>query len=177
MLLCSGARSCSPAEDGSLPAIASASCSWSRKTYEGLIQTQVAKGADERAIGAEHVDLRQLLRHEKPGCDRRSDEAQQKAEPLKCITVTEGQKDGEIDITVRGAWLHTILFEIPVLAIVNGVYFRNVCKNPPWAEGRERLQHKMALVLDAPDLRSSVSPSTERVVGFPTPGTRRWSRR
>ncbi len=72
--------------------------------------------------------------------------------PLKCITVTEGQKDGEIDITVRGAWLHTILFEIPVLAIVNEVYFRNVCKNPPWAEGRERLQHKMALVLDAPDL-------------------------
>ena len=73
--------------------------------------------------------------------------------PGRCIAVTEGQKDGEIDITVRGPWLHTILFEIPVLAIVNEVYFRNVCKNPGWAEGRERLQHKMALVLDAPDLR------------------------
>ena len=73
--------------------------------------------------------------------------------PGKCIEVTEGQKDGEIDITVRGPWLHTILFELPVLAIVNEVYFRNVCKNPGWAEGRERLQHKMALVLDAPDLR------------------------
>ena len=73
--------------------------------------------------------------------------------PGKCIAVTEGQRDGEIDITVRGPWLHTILFEIPVLAIVNEVYFRNVCKNPGWAEGRERLQHKMALVLDAPDLR------------------------
>ena len=73
--------------------------------------------------------------------------------PGKCIEVTEGQKDGEIDITVRGPWLHTILFEIPVLAIVNEVYFRNVCKKPGWAEGRERLQRKMALVLDAPDLR------------------------
>ena len=73
--------------------------------------------------------------------------------PAKCIAVTEGLRDGEIDITVRGPWLHTILFEIPVLAIVNEVYFRNVCKNPGWAEGRERLQHKMALVLDAPDLR------------------------
>ena len=73
--------------------------------------------------------------------------------PGKCIAVSEGQGDGEIDITVRGPWLHTILFEIPVLAIVNEVYFRNVCKNPAWAEGRERLQRKMALVLDAPDLR------------------------
>ncbi len=73
--------------------------------------------------------------------------------PGKCIAVTEGQRDGEIDITVRGPWLHTILFEIPVLAIVNEVYFRNVCKNPGWAAGRERLQRKMALVLDAPDLR------------------------
>ena len=73
--------------------------------------------------------------------------------PGKCIAVTEGHRDGEIDITVRGPWLHTILFEIPVLAIVNEVYFRNVCKNPGWAEGRERLQRKMALVLDAPDLQ------------------------
>ena len=29
--------------------------------------------------------------------------------------------DGEIDITIQGPWLHTILFEIPVLAIVNEV--------------------------------------------------------
>jgi nicotinate phosphoribosyltransferase len=32
---------------------------------------------------------------------------------------------GEIDIVIQGPWLHTILFEIPVLAIVNEVYFRN----------------------------------------------------
>jgi nicotinate phosphoribosyltransferase len=72
--------------------------------------------------------------------------------PEKCIEVSEGDLPGEIAISVKGSWLHTILFEIPVLAIVNEVYFRNVCKDPDWAEGRKRLQTKMKLVLDATDL-------------------------
>ena len=72
--------------------------------------------------------------------------------PEKCISVTEGEKEGEIAITVIGSWLHTILFEIPVLAIVNEVYFRNVCPDPAWEEGRQRLENKMNLVLDAADL-------------------------
>jgi len=72
--------------------------------------------------------------------------------PEKCIEVSEGDLPGEIAISVKGSWLHTILFEIPVLAIVNEVYFRNVCKDPDWVEGRKRLQTKMKLVLDATDL-------------------------
>jgi nicotinate phosphoribosyltransferase len=72
--------------------------------------------------------------------------------PEKCIEVSEGDLPGEIAISVKGSWLHTILFEIPVLAIVNEVYFRNVCKDPDWIEGRKRLQTKMKLVLDATDL-------------------------
>lgn len=72
--------------------------------------------------------------------------------PEKCIKVTASEKPGEIDITVIGPWLHTILFEIPVLAIVNEVYFRNTCKDPGWAEGRKRLQSKMHLVIDDPAL-------------------------
>ena len=48
--------------------------------------------------------------------------------PEKCVEVSEGELPGEIAISVKGSWLHTILFEIPVLAIVNEVYFRNVCK-------------------------------------------------
>ncbi len=72
--------------------------------------------------------------------------------PEKCIEVTEGALPGEIAISVKGSWLHTILFEIPVLAIVNEVYFRNVCKGLDWEEGRSRLQTKMKLVLDATDL-------------------------
>ncbi|HUG58948.1 MAG TPA: nicotinate phosphoribosyltransferase [Candidimonas sp.] len=72
--------------------------------------------------------------------------------PEKCITVSPGKLPGEIEITVKGPWLHTILFEIPVLAIVNEVYFRNVCREPAWEEGRKRLQSKMQLVTDDPAL-------------------------
>ena len=51
---------------------------------------------------------------------------------------------GEIDITIQGPWLHTIPFEIPVLAIVNEVYFRNTQPQPDMDEGRSRLQAKIA---------------------------------
>jgi nicotinate phosphoribosyltransferase len=50
---------------------------------------------------------------------------------------------GEIDISIKGPWLHTILFEIPVLAIVNEVYFRNTQKTPALDEGRRRLETKI----------------------------------
>ncbi|MYN13680.1 nicotinate phosphoribosyltransferase [Pusillimonas sp. TS35] len=72
--------------------------------------------------------------------------------PEKCIRVSASEIPGEIEITVKGPWLHTILFEIPVLAIVNEVYFRNVCRKPAWEEGRERLRRKMRLVTDDPEL-------------------------
>ena len=49
----------------------------------------------------------------------------------------------EIDITIQGPWLHTILFEIPVLAIVNEVYFRNTQPVPDVMEGRRRLDVKI----------------------------------
>jgi nicotinate phosphoribosyltransferase len=50
---------------------------------------------------------------------------------------------GEIDIGIQGPWLHTILFEIPVLAIVNEVYFRNTQQVPDFLEGRKRLDQKV----------------------------------
>ncbi|WP_027014833.1 nicotinate phosphoribosyltransferase [Comamonas composti] len=53
---------------------------------------------------------------------------------------------GEIDISIKGPWLHTILFEIPVLAIVNEVYFRNTRPAPDFLEGRRRLSEKIALM-------------------------------
>ena len=60
----------------------------------------------------------------------------------KYITVTP-LPNGEIDITIQGPWLHAILFEIPVLAIVNEVYFRNTHPLPDFAEGRRRLDLKI----------------------------------
>ena len=58
---------------------------------------------------------------------------------------------GEIDITIRGPWLHTVLFEIPVLAIVNEVYFRNTQAEPDWEAGRQRLAAKIE-AMHAPGL-------------------------
>jgi len=57
-------------------------------------------------------------------------------------------RPGEIDVVIRGPWLHTILFEIPVLAIINEVYFRRTVPASDFAEGRRRLWTKIALVRD-----------------------------
>ncbi|AMM25819.1 nicotinate phosphoribosyltransferase [Variovorax sp. PAMC 28711] len=54
------------------------------------------------------------------------------------------QASGEIEISIKGPWLHTILFEIPVLAIVNEVYFRNTARTPDLAQGRQRLEAKIS---------------------------------
>jgi nicotinate phosphoribosyltransferase len=59
--------------------------------------------------------------------------------------------NGEIEIRICGPWLHTILFEVPVLAIVNEVYFRHTSAGLDLAEGRQRLQAKIALLRDTPD--------------------------
>jgi len=61
----------------------------------------------------------------------------------------------EIDITIKGPWLHTILFEVPVLAIVSEVYFRNTVPTPDLAEGRRRLAAKIAQAntIASPDFR------------------------
>ncbi len=69
----------------------------------------------------------------------------------KYVTVT-AQPSGEIEVSIKGPWLHTILFEIPVLAIINEVYFRNTQKTPDLAQGRKRLDTKI-LELQADGLR------------------------
>ena len=56
-----------------------------------------------------------------------------------------------IDISIKGPWLHTILFEIPVLAIVNEVYFRRLYDDLDKSEGRRRLAEKIHLLLSEPN--------------------------
>ncbi|WP_140719990.1 MULTISPECIES: nicotinate phosphoribosyltransferase [Gammaproteobacteria] len=56
---------------------------------------------------------------------------------------------GEIELVIRGPWLHTILFEVPLLAIINEIWFRNTSE-ADFAEGRRRLQAKIDLLRDAP---------------------------
>ncbi|MEY4676878.1 MAG: hypothetical protein RLZZ470_1385 [Pseudomonadota bacterium] len=72
----------------------------------------------------------------------------------KYITVS-ALPNGEIDIQIKGPWLHTILFEIPVLSIVNEVYFRNTQPQPDFEEGRRRLATKIDQLnaVDLPDLK------------------------
>src|SRR5438034_6197750 len=64
----------------------------------------------------------------------------------KYLRLGAGEGAGEIDITIRGPWLHTILFEIPVLAIISEVYFRRTQPRPDLDEGRRRLRAKIDLV-------------------------------
>jgi nicotinate phosphoribosyltransferase len=59
--------------------------------------------------------------------------------------------DREIDITIKGPWLHTILFEVPVLSIVSEVFFRNTHPDTDPAEGRRRLAAKIGLINGVPD--------------------------
>lgn len=58
--------------------------------------------------------------------------------------------DGRLELTLRGPWLHTILFEVPLLAIISEVYCRHHYSSPDWHRAREKLQQKIALAADAP---------------------------
>ena len=70
----------------------------------------------------------------------------------KYVSVT-ALPSGEIEVSIKGPWLHTILFEIPVLSIINEVYFRNTQKQPDLLAGRTRLTSKITL-LQADDLQA-----------------------
>ena len=67
------------------------------------------------------------------------------------------EAQGGIDITIRGPWLHTILFEVPVLAIVSEVWFRNAHPDFAMAEGQRRLSEKIARVKSYPDDEFKIS--------------------
>jgi nicotinate phosphoribosyltransferase len=76
----------------------------------------------------------------------------------KYIAIGPGDGAGRMDITIRGPWLHTILYEIPVLAIVSEVYFRRTQPHPDLAEGRRRLRQKIDLVRTVePELEFKIS--------------------
>lgn len=70
----------------------------------------------------------------------------------KYITVkADSEAPNGIDITIEGPWLHTILFEIPVLAIVNEVYFWHKMPIADEKEGMKRLRAKIDLIRNEPD--------------------------
>lgn len=70
---------------------------------------------------------------------------------LKRKYIDISEKDGQLAITIKGPWLHTILFEIPVLAIVNETYFKHIAQNIDKTEGRRRLDEKIRMIENEPD--------------------------
>lgn len=78
--------------------------------------------------------------------------------------VPEAAPEDRLEIRIAGSWFQTILFEVPLLAIINQVYFRHTQpdREKNEAEGRRRLEAKTALL--------NQSPVTVSVIEF---GTRR----
>jgi nicotinate phosphoribosyltransferase len=54
--------------------------------------------------------------------------------------------DNQLRIKINGPWLHTILFEVPTLAIVSQIYYENTAPDSDYEEGRKRLEHKITLI-------------------------------
>ena len=72
--------------------------------------------------------------------------------------------DNEIKVTIKGPWLNTILFEIPVLAIISQLYTENgPSLHSKWlSEGYERLSNKFEM------FKSSTVRDQEFLVAYPT---------
>ena len=60
------------------------------------------------------------------------------------------KKDGALNIRIKGPWLQTIFWEVPLLALVNEMYFKKTmskdCYNETEREGQRRLGEKIAML-------------------------------
>lgn len=63
-----------------------------------------------------------------------------------CVEI---KTEPDFQLTIQGPWLHTILFEVPLLAIINEVYYRNIAPQPDLQEGERRLAEKIVQLQDA----------------------------
>jgi nicotinate phosphoribosyltransferase len=55
------------------------------------------------------------------------------------------------ELVIEGPWLYTILFEVPLLAIINEIYFLHHHPQPNFEEGRRRLREKANLLVQHPN--------------------------
>ncbi|WP_404420511.1 nicotinate phosphoribosyltransferase [Nibricoccus sp. IMCC34717] len=67
----------------------------------------------------------------------------------ECVSIVSGAE--QLEITVEGSWLLTILFEVPLLAIVSEVYFRSLAGSESAMRASEdsaiaRLHEKLKLI-------------------------------
>lgn len=75
---------------------------------------------------------------------------------LQARFVEIGEQDGRFELIIRGPWLHTILFEVPLLAIISELHHRLNHPGHELDEGKRRLQEKIRQVRELPDADSFV---------------------
>ena len=61
---------------------------------------------------------------------------------------------GELKIVIRGPWLHTILFEVPLLAILSELHAESMSNADSLREGQARLEAKIARLRARPEYRT-----------------------
>lgn len=62
----------------------------------------------------------------------------------------EVSSEPNFSIVIRGPWLHTILYEVPVLAMVSEIYNRHHYPKPDFEEGRKRCFEKIEAIQSYP---------------------------
>lgn len=61
------------------------------------------------------------------------------------------EKPGSIDIIIKAPWVQGILFEVPVLAIINEVYYADMNREELYVTGRSRLAEKVEKIKNHPN--------------------------
>lgn len=64
----------------------------------------------------------------------------------ECVEISK--KDGQLSIEIKGNWFQTVLFEVPILAIVNEVYFTTDKLSSTPTEGYANLYDKIEMILE-----------------------------
>jgi len=81
------------------------------------------------------------------------------------VKITPGI-DGALSIKIEGSWLLTILFEVPLLSIVNEVYFRNIVRVPDYKGARNLLDKKIDVIMDNREIFKFADFGTRRRHSF-----------
>jgi nicotinate phosphoribosyltransferase len=83
-----------------------------------------------------------------------------------CVKISE--KDGDLCLSIEGTWLETILFEVPILSIINEVYFRKLSngKRDYLSTFEERVKEKKKILATAPDGFTYTDFGTRRRFNF-----------
>lgn len=62
---------------------------------------------------------------------------------LKPRTIITSVKDGKFDLRIKGSWLHTILLEVPLMAIISEVYLQDkISKEEAFKTGQDKFDVK-----------------------------------